>query len=173
MVVAVAAVLSMTGGCTETGMLIGGAAAGAATSQTVAGIEADLAAQQELLLARQVETLEKLEASTDLAEKAAFEAEIAALKKKLEINASAQAGVQLGRKALGTNWKDPTEYAPWVVSAVLAGLGVLQKRQKTQLSTVLTAVNEGIEKYKAEAEPAVATKLYETIKERKAKNGVS
>jgi len=169
----VAAMLSLAGGCTETGMLVGGAAAGAAASQTAAGIEADLEAQQEALLARQVETIKKLEASNDLAETAALEAEIAALKKKLEINASAQVGVQLGRKAMGTDWKDPTEYAPWVVSVIATGLGYLQRKEKVKLSTVLTAVNEGVEKYKAQTDPVTANKLYETIKERKTKNGVS
>jgi hypothetical protein len=166
------ACLFFAGCSTGTGAFAGGAATGAALSQTFAGAKADLDAKQKALLAEQAAIVAKLEASNDDAEKTMLEAQNAALKKKLELVATAQAGIETAEKAVKTDWTDLNQTSPWIVSAIMAGLTVLTQKKKTSVSNLLKAVNEGVEKYKAQAQPADAQKLYEAVKERKAKSGI-
>ena len=154
------------------GTFIGGAATGAAASNTIAGLQADLDKQRQILLDEQAEILARLENTNDSVERAALEAENAALKKRLELIASASTGVDITEKAIETDWTDLNQSAPWINSVVMALLLYLTDRKKRNISQILTAVNEGVEKYKAVSQPDEAQKLYKTIKERKQINGV-
>lgn len=161
-------------GCsTGAGAFAGGAATGAALTNTFAGAKADLNARQQALLAEQAEIVAKLEASNDDAEKTVLEAQNAALKKKLELVEAAQAGIKTAQKAVETDWTDPAQTAPWILSAVVAAFGIITQKKKTSIATMLKAVNEGVEKFKAQAQPADAQKLYEAVKERKVLNKVA
>jgi hypothetical protein len=164
--------LFIAGCSTGTGTFAGGAASGAALTQTFAGAKADLDAKQKALLTEQAAIVAKLEASNDDAEKTMLEAQNAALKKKLELVATAQAGIETAEKAVATDWTDLNQTSPWILSAIMAGLTVFTQKKKTSISNLLKAVNEGVEKYKAQAQPAEAQKLYEDVKERKALNKV-
>jgi hypothetical protein len=167
------ACLFFAGCSTGTGAFAGGAATGAALSNTFAGAKADLNARQEALLAEQAEIVARLESSNDDAEKAMLEAQNAALKKKLELVVSAQAGIEMAEKAVGTDWTDLNQTSPWILSVAAAAFAALTQKKKTSVSNLLKAINEGVEKYKAQAQPADAQKLYEAVKERKVLNKVA
>lgn len=165
---------SILNGCDGgAGTFLGGAATGAATANTIAGIQADLEAQRQRLLAKQSAILARLEQTNDIAERAVLEAENAALRKKLELNTATSTGIDLAGKATETDWTDLNETFPWINSGVMALFLFLTDKKKRNLSQLLVAVNEGIEKYKAISQPDQAQQLYEAIKERKQINGVN
>jgi len=171
MIVAVMMLLCC-GGCGSTGAFAGGAATGAALTNTFAGAKADLNAKQQALLTEQAEIVAKLEASNDDAEKAMLEAQNAALKKKLELVQTGQEGLEVVEKGISTDWTNPKETTPWALSGGSLLLAYFLNKKRMSLAQLLQALSEGVEKYKAQAQPAEAQKLYEDIKERKVVNKV-
>ena len=164
--------MMMSGCSTGAGTFAGGAAAGAALRNTFTGAKADLQAKQDRLLEEQAMIVAKLAASNDEAEKALLEAQNAALKKKIETVEIGKSGITLTEKAVNTDWTDPDQSAPWVLSAGSLLLAYILNKKKITLASGVKALSEGIEKYKAQAQPAEAEKLYADVAERKLKNGV-
>lgn len=160
----------MITGCTP---FFAGTAAGAAGSATVMGVKADLDAQKAAYIADYNAALVKLKTAADDANRAAIQAYATNLAQKINTISTAQAAINTGLNAATTNWADPNQVMPWASSLLLAIFGAWQTKTKMDATTLLTAVNEGVEKYKALAQPDQATALYEAIKERKLVNGVS
>lgn len=170
MIVLLSAALVGLAGCSGGAEMFAlGGAAGAGLTNTMAGVRADLDAKEAELLAAQAERVKRLEASTDAAERQVLEAEIAALRKQLEITQTAQVGLDVGQKAMATDWTDPEQSAPWLLALLTAGYGVVVNKKKKSIEEVLQAVNEGVEKFKSQSDPTTAEKLYADIKERKMK----
>lgn len=160
-------------GCTGHAESFGaGVVTGSAVTHTLEGAQADLTERQAKLIAQRSAILDDLENTNDDVQRLAMQAKIDALTKQLDLAAAAKTGLTVGEKALATDWTDPESAAPWILTGVAALFGFLTDRKKRSLAQVLTAVNEGVEKFKAQSDPRQADQLYESIKERKQLNGV-
>lgn len=160
-------------GCTGHAESFGaGLATGSAVTHTLEGAQKDLQVRQANLIAERQAILDQLESANSDVEKLAMQAKVDALEKQLQQTASISTGVLIADKVSRTDWTDPDQAAPWLLTAITTAYGYLVTRKKKSLSELLTAVNEGVEKFKAQSEPVVADKLYADIKERKKLNGV-
>jgi hypothetical protein len=163
-----------TGGCTPTsGAFAGGAAAGGALSQTFAGAQKDLQTRQQQLLAELQENVKQLEAATDETDKEILIAKNAALKKKIEQVETMQQGVTVAEQAVKTDWTNPESIGLMATTAIAAVIAYLNKRKGDATQKQLTAVDEGVTKFKALSQPEVAQQLYLAIHDRKVKAGLS
>jgi len=137
----------MLGGCgSELMPVAGGLAGGFAVSETLKGIEADLANREQLLLDRYAvavesgakqETLDKLEdkvANTQLTRK----------------------GVEAGKKLLGVDWNNPREAGESILKLGVLAYAVLTKRK-------LIRTQGGVSKFMANTDKTTANDLYDTI----------
>jgi hypothetical protein len=164
--------VSALGCSTPAGTFLAGGGVGAAASNTLAGISADLEAQRQKAIAEQQAAIAKLENATDEVEKQALQATIDAQGKKITNLADTQAGVGLAKEALMTDWTDLEALAPWILGAIGLFFGGGEKLKGAKLGKLLTAYKDGVEKYKAVSDPVAAQKIYETIAERKKIEGV-
>lgn len=169
----ICAVLATVSGCGSTeGNLLAGGVVGGVLSNTLSGAEADLAAAKEKAIAEQKAAITKLETATDAVERQALEATVVAQAKKIETITATQTTVGIAKEAAKTNWTDPNEVAPWLLSAVATALFGLTKRKELTADKLLTAYKDGVEKFKAQAQPETAAKIYADISERKKIEGV-
>lgn len=162
-------------GCSGTGHVEtfgAGVATGSVLSNTFDGAQADLDKRQAQLIAARSGILDQMEQANSDAEKTVLQAKVDALEKKIEQTVSLQSGVKLAGDAMNTDWTDPQATAPWISTGIMTLLLALRERKNFTISKVLTAYQEGVEKFKAQSEPATAEKLYADIKNRKKLNGV-
>ncbi|RKY06891.1 MAG: hypothetical protein DRP56_06625 [Planctomycetota bacterium] len=160
-------------GCTGHAESFGaGVATGSAVTHTLQGAQADLTERQAALIAQRDATLDQLESTNEDVQRLDLQARVDALTRQLESATAAQTGITVGKRALATDWTDPDQAAPWILTGVAAVFGFLTDRKKRSLNQILTAVNEGVEKFKAQSDPRDADRLYDTIKDRKQLNGV-
>ena len=188
LLVTIAVVAALTfGGCgsgTSSGGIITGtiAGAGAILQETFAGAEADLERYKQQKLDELKAANARLAAAVDDTEKIAAEAEVKALKKKVEILSDAQGGVGLAKEGFSVDWTDPAAvggYSATLISAAVAW--IFRKKQITE-ATKRSAEKVGREKTLNElaAMPKeditaeiVTTKLFNNIGQERANQKVA
>jgi len=144
-------VMLMIGGCSggsSGGGVITGAVAGAGAllQETFAGAEADLERYKQTKIEELKAANARLAAAVDEAEKIAAEAEVKALKKKVENLSNAQGGVELAKEGTKIDWTDPAAvggYGSTVIAAAVAW--IFRKKQVTE-ATKRSAEKVGREK---------------------------
>ena len=109
-----------------------GLTAGSVVTHTLEGINQDLDAKQAALITERQVILDELATANDAAETLMLTAKVDSLTKQLTAAADTQTAVTLGKDAVAMDWSDPSEYAPWLSSAVLAAVGIWIGRKKKQ-----------------------------------------
>ncbi len=153
------ALMNMQGceGGLGTGMLIG-----AGSSAAVSTYSNYAQKTKTELVAELVDTKAKLEKATDINEITALNAKLSSLesrKESIDLGESIATKVQEG---LTRDWKSPDPVTQqdnwkWAIDAALAGLfGLMYRKNK--------AVTKGVAKFSAQADPAMAEKIFQDIK---------
>lgn len=148
---AAVALLSLSGCGAEWATAGGGLALGVAGSQTLAGIEADLAAYEQAQLERYKKAVED-GARQEVLDK--MSGDIAKVQ-------TVKTGVTTGKKLLGVNWTDPAQAGTGIALLATLALQYFTRRK-------LSRTEAGVSKHMAQSEPDEAKKLFDRIAHRKA-----
>ena len=188
LLVTIAVVAALTfGGCgsgTSSGGIITGtiAGAGAILQETFAGAEADLERYKQQKLDELKAANARLAAAVDDTEKIAAEAEVKALKKKVENLSAAQGGVGLAKEGFNVDWTDPAAVGGYSATLITSALAYIFRKKQVTEATKRSAEKVGREKTLNElaAMPKeditaeiVTTKLFNNIGQERANQKVA
>jgi TolA-binding protein len=147
-----------------------GAGAVAGGNAVVEGTKIELDKKEAAILARRAEVLAKLETSTSDLEKQQLQAENESLQTKLDQIGTGRVAVDVGDKALKTNWTDPAQVSSFAGIAIAAALAEYFRRKnkttETKLEVVDTkygAIKSGVNKTLSESQPEQSKVLYANI----------
>lgn len=144
-------------GCGEEA-LIGGAVGGAMVN-TISGANADLDAQIQFELDRKAELVEQMSTVNDDTQLALMQARLDAQNETIKKLQTGKTALEIGERAIGTNWTDPAEAAPWVGNGILAIMYWLQLKKGRNLSGLLKSWQQATNTHMAKAPPDEAEKL--------------
>jgi len=148
-------------GCGEEA-LIGGAVGGAMVN-TISGANADLDAQIQLELDRKAELVEQMSAVNDDAQLALMQARLDTQNETIKKLQTGKTALEIGERAIGTNWTDTAETAPWISTGVLGLMYLLQGKKTRNLAGLLKVLNQGVNTHMAKTTPEEAEKLRSRI----------
>lgn len=161
-------VLLLFSGCSE-GMTAGGigVAVGGALQETFAGAEADLERhKQEKIEELRVANV-RLANAVEEVEKAAAQAEVTALKKKVERLSDTQGGVELAKEGFKVDWTDPAAVGGYASTLLTSGIMLWfrnkNKREATKRSAEKTAKTKTINELKAMEPAKITADVVETL----------
>ncbi len=160
-------------GCGSTGTAaIGGALAGGAAANTIAGMQADLESARQTKLIELQTAVDQLDSATTETEKAVLQAKVQALESTIRNLQKGQAGVQIVKQGTETDWTDPAAvggYGGLVLTSLLAWY---MRKKGLKAETKYRAHKQGTEGF-MKAHPAVSAELYDAIGEARARNNVT
>lgn len=145
------AILLAGTGCSQPAMVGIGAGIGAAT---LAGIEADLQKSKARVIAEKI----ALQGRADLSAEQIAQLTKALDKKQAKIEAL-QTGAGIAGQAARTNWTNPDQAAPWIMAAITSLLAYKKHREGKSLGGLLSDYQKAVNRYQAQADPDVASKL--------------
>lgn len=149
-----------------------GAVLGAGGTAVIVGTKSELDQKEAVILARRAEILAKLETSTDDLEKQQLQAENTALQKKLDQVQTGKVAVDIGDKALKTNWTDPAQVSSFAGIAIAAAIAEYFRRKGNTTAVKYDAIKAGVNKTLAESAPSESQVLYANIGEARKKAGL-
>lgn len=142
----------MIGGCgSELTTGAAGLGVGFAASETMKGIEADLAKREQELLDRYAAAVESGAKQETLDE----------LEDKITKTQYAREGVKAGKKILGIDWNDPYQAGDALSNILFLGYAIFTKRK-------LIKTESGVNRFMAKEDSATAGRLYDSIARKKA-----
>ena len=132
-------------------------------ANTIAGANADLEVQLQKEMDRKQYLVDRMGTVNDEAELALMQSQIEAQDVVIAKLQTTRVGVDVASKAIGTDWRNPAESAPWLAAGVSALVAALQNKKQRNVSSVLKLLQQGVNTHMAKTSPEDAERLRSRI----------
>jgi len=150
----------MTGGCQSTGAGAVGGAVGLTTLDRLAGDAGKITDRELAILAGKELELQKQRATTQSQEQKKQIETLLAKNRIAQGNLTmVQTGINLGKKAVGTDWSNPKETAPWLAAGITTILGAFYRKQKIDAVGTIRAYQKNLNDVYTSATPEDANRI--------------